>query len=60
MTSLEAQDQITSAIENLKTVRDSVGEQLAQGPVSAQIAESEARRLLDLHDRVARAIQAYY
>lgn len=60
MTSHEAQDQISAAMEQLKTLRDAIGAQLAKPGVDMASCDGETHRLSDLHDRLARAIQAYY
>lgn len=59
MTSHEAQDQIAAAMQSLKSVRDALGEQLAKPGIDMLAPDGETRRISDLHDRVARAIQAY-
>lgn len=60
MTSQEAQDQIAQAIESLKQIRDTLGEQLVSPGIDLTTSDRETRRISELHDRVARAIQAYY
>ena len=56
MTACEAHDEIAKAMDNLKSIRDALGAQLAKPGVEMS---GETRQMSDLHDRVARAIQAY-
>ena len=55
MTHLEAIDEINAAFERLKAVRDALGKQLSDKSCKG----GEARRITDLHDRLALAISAY-
>ncbi|GGE62396.1 hypothetical protein [Actibacterium pelagium] len=59
MTLYEAQDQVSAAIKSLTAVRDALGQKLSKPGLDLQDPDNETRRLSDLHDRVARAIQAY-
>lgn len=59
MTSQEAHAQIKAALDKLISVRDALGEQLSAPGVDLLAPDGETRRISDLHDRVARAIQAY-
>ena len=59
MTPYEAQEKATRAIDALKALRDEFGDELAKCETSSKPGK-EVRQLSDLHDRLARAITAYY
>ena len=56
MTSQEAIDRITAAIDSLREVRDTIGAELARVP---NMKDPEVQRLSILHDRAALAVAAY-
>ncbi len=60
MNSYEASQQILSAIDSLKSVRDTLAEQLCDDIALPDLNDTESRRLSALHNRSARIISAYY
>lgn len=57
MTSTNAQGAVGAAIKSLTAIRDEIGVALAQ---NTGRTDTEARRLTEIHDRVARTIVAYH
>ncbi|MGH1466248.1 MAG: hypothetical protein ACRBBQ_12905 [Cognatishimia sp.] len=58
MTSQEARQKLNQALELLKSVQDGLGGQICESEKSG-VHDVEARNITDLHDRAARAINAY-
>ena len=58
MTPIEAQNKINAALAMLKEVRNDLGNALS-GPARLSLEKQEAKRMTELHDRAANAINAY-
>ncbi|GAA6208352.1 hypothetical protein NBRC116601_16450 [Cognatishimia sp. WU-CL00825] len=60
MTSQDARHKLNQALDLLKSVQDGLGSQMCQTEKNGSAQEAESRNISDLHDRAARAINAYY